>query len=152
MKDYSYMIQVGANTRVSNVRGFPTAGFRSLLQQSQLSNGFLRFSSATLGSTIITQGTRAFPYLGPAQVEVPFGSIIGRILYPLGISFLLPIFTLALVRDKEQKIIVMLRMVCKIINVRMDSGMLLVIISAHTSCFISIIVLLLLCFSPLDME
>ncbi|KAJ3368547.1 hypothetical protein HDU91_000493 [Kappamyces sp. JEL0680] len=109
-KSYSYMLQVGTNTKVSNVRGFPTSGFRAILQQSQLSNGFLRYSNASLGTSSITQGTRAFPYLGPAQVSVPFGSIIGRILYPLGISFLLPIFTLALVKDKEQKIIVMLRM------------------------------------------
>lgn len=109
-KTYSYTMQVGTNPVISNVMGFPTAGFRATLQQSQLSNGILRFSNASLGTTVITQGTRAFPYLEKAQIGIPFGSIIGRILYPLGISFLLPIFTLILVKDKETKILVMLRM------------------------------------------
>lgn len=110
-KNYSYLMQVGSNAVLSNVQGFPSRGFRAILQQSQLSNGIIRYSNDTLGSTVITQGTRAFPYLQNAQIQVPFGSIIGRILYPLGISFLLPIFTLTLVKDKETRIIVMLRMV-----------------------------------------
>lgn len=110
-KNYSYLMQVGTNPVLANVQGFPTAGFRGILQQSQLSNGIMRFSNTTLAATVITQGTRAFPFIQPAQVQVPFGSIIGRILYPLGISFLLPIFTLILVKDKENKILVMLRMV-----------------------------------------
>ena len=110
-KTYGYTIQSGNNDAISNVQGFPSAGFRSILTQSQLSNSILRFSNPSLGSTTITQGTRAFPFLQDAQLQIPFGSIIGRILYPLGISFLLPIFTLALVREKENKILVMLRMV-----------------------------------------
>jgi hypothetical protein len=108
-KNYSYLMQVGSNAVLSNVQGFPSRGYRAILQQSQLSNGIIRFSNATLGNAVITQGTRAFPYLQEAQIQVPFGSIIGRILYPLGISFLLPIFTL--IKDKETRIIVMLRMV-----------------------------------------
>ena len=110
-KNYAYTMQVGTNDAIANVQGFPVAGFRALLLQSQLSNGLLRYSNPTQGANVITQGTMAFPYQLPAQIGIPFGSIIGRILYPLGISFLLPIFTLALVQDKERRILVMLRMV-----------------------------------------
>ncbi|KAJ3274372.1 hypothetical protein HDV01_002976 [Terramyces sp. JEL0728] len=109
-KNYSYSLQIGENGVLSNIQGFPTAGLRKLLQQSQLSNGILRMSDPKLAQTVITQGTRAFPYLEPGQVFFPFGSVIGRILYPLGISFLLPIFTLTLVKDKEARILAMLRM------------------------------------------
>ncbi|KAJ3261112.1 hypothetical protein HK103_006421 [Boothiomyces macroporosus] len=109
-KNYSYTLQIGENTVLSNIQGFPTAGLRKLLQQSQLSNGILRMSDSKLSQTVITQGTRAFPYLESGQIFFPFGSVIGRILYPLGISFLLPIFTLTLVKDKEARILAMLRM------------------------------------------
>lgn len=110
-KNYSYTLQIGENNVLSNIQGFPTAGLRKLLQQSQLSNGILRMSDSKLSQTVITQGTRAFPYLESGQIFFPFGSVIGRILYPLGISFLLPIFTLTLVKDKEARILAMLRMV-----------------------------------------
>jgi hypothetical protein len=110
-KKYAYTIQVGTNDAIGNVLGFPVAGLRALLLQSQLSNALLRYSSPSQSLNVITQGTMAFPYLEPAQLEVPFGSLIGRIFYPLAISFLLPIFTLSLVKDKENRILVMLRMV-----------------------------------------
>jgi hypothetical protein len=67
-----------------------------------------------VANVVITQGTRAFPFIGPEQISIPFSSIIGRILYPLGISFLLPVFTLNLVKDKETRIIVMLKIVLQI--------------------------------------
>jgi hypothetical protein len=110
-KNYSFVLQFGANGALEDLSGFPTAGFRRMIQQSQLTNGILRFSNSSRATAVITQGTRAFPYIEPPTVSLPFGSIIGRLLYPLGISFLLPIFTLALVRDKETRVIVMLRMV-----------------------------------------
>ena len=142
-KKYAYTMQVGTNDAIANVQGFPVAGLRAILLQSQLSNGLLRFSGPSQSANLITQGTMAFPYVQPSQLEVPFESIIGRILYPLGISFLLPIFTLALVKDKENRILVMLRMVILytlVIVFRMEWEMSLDIISAHMLHFILIIV------------
>ncbi|KAL5038930.1 hypothetical protein BDV3_002117 [Batrachochytrium dendrobatidis] len=109
-KKYSYILQVGKDQRLERTPGFPLAGLRMLLQQAQLSNAIVRFSSPKLASTVITQGLRNFPFLAKPSFDIPFGSIIGRILYPLGISFLLPIFTISLVRDKESKIVTMMRM------------------------------------------
>jgi hypothetical protein len=37
--------------------------------------------------------------------------MVGRILYPFGVSFLLPIFVITLVKEKEDRILVMMRMV-----------------------------------------
>ena len=110
LKQYSYIMQFGGNKVLDEVIAFPNKGLRRLIQQSQLTNGILRNSATTLASTVITQGTRAFPKMEPSQFSIPFGSTIGRILYPLGISFLLPISALEVVRDKESKIVLMLRM------------------------------------------
>jgi hypothetical protein len=110
-KNYQFTLQFGTDPRIAHAPGFPTTGFRRLLAQSQLTNALLRFSSSSLGSTVITQGIRAFPVLSDPAPSIQFGSIIGRVLYPLGISFLLPIFTLALVSDKENRVLVMMRMV-----------------------------------------
>jgi hypothetical protein len=110
-KNYHFTLQFGSDPRIKHAPGFPTTGLRRLLAQSQLSNAILRFSNSSLGSHVITQGMRAFPILANPTPGIEYGSIIGRVLYPLGISFLLPIFTLLLVREKENKILVMMRMV-----------------------------------------
>ncbi|KAI8905942.1 hypothetical protein EDD86DRAFT_193451 [Gorgonomyces haynaldii] len=109
-KNYSYILQHGTDQRLEYAPGFPTAGFRRLLQQAQLSNALLRYSNTSLASHVITQGTRAFPVLADPVPSVSYGGIIGRILYPLGISFLLPVFTILLVKEKESRVLVMLRM------------------------------------------
>jgi hypothetical protein len=110
-KSYAYTLQFGSDPRIRQVPGFPTMGFRRLLAQSQLTNALLRFSSPSLSTNLITQGIRAFPILSDPEPSLQFDSLFGRLLYPLGISFLLPIFSLALVRDKESRVLVMMRMV-----------------------------------------
>ncbi|KAL2915890.1 hypothetical protein HK105_204591 [Polyrhizophydium stewartii] len=109
-KDYAYVLQIGTDQRLARTPGFPLAGLRMLLQQAQLSNAIVRFSSQALQNAVITQGIRSLPQLGSSTFDIPFGSIIGRVLYPLGISFLIPIFTISLVRDKESRVVTMLRM------------------------------------------
>lgn len=109
-KRYDYTLQFGSDPRIRYAPGFPTAGLRRLLAQAQLSNAFIRFSNTNLESTVITQGIRAFPVLTDQVPALQFGGIIGRVLYPLGISFLLPIFSLSIVREKENRILAMMRM------------------------------------------
>eukprot|EP00842_Homolaphlyctis_polyrhiza_P003285 jgi/Hompol1/3958/HPOL_006852-RA len=109
-KKYQYTLQVGKDARLEKIPGFPLMGLRQMIHQSQLSNAILRFSAPALQNTVITQGIRNFPSLSSTTLDIPFGSIIGRILYPLGISFLLPMFTISLVRDKESRIVTMMRM------------------------------------------
>ena len=134
-KSYSYTLQFGTDARLKYSPGLPSVGLRMLLGQAQLSNGILRFSDPNLANTVITQGTRAFPTLAKADIAPSFDAIIGKVLYPLGISFLLPVFTSMLVRDKETNILAMLRMVSKSCNLRMASEILQGTMLAHTLYF-----------------
>lgn len=47
--------------------------------------------------------------LQSTEVVFPAAGIIGGILFPFGVSFLLPIFVVALVKEKEERIFVMMR-------------------------------------------
>jgi len=45
------------------------------------------------------------------EFSLPIGSFVGEILYPFGVSFLLPVFVVSLVKEKEDRILIMMRMV-----------------------------------------
>ncbi|KAI9204500.1 uncharacterized protein BJ171DRAFT_562062 [Polychytrium aggregatum] len=108
---FRYIMQIGTDSRLVAAVNFPAQGLRQVLQQAQLSNAFLRFSNpSALGNSSITQGVRIMPEFGSTKISIPFGSLIGNILYPFGISFLLPIFVITLVKEKEDRILVMMKM------------------------------------------
>ncbi|KAL2912237.1 hypothetical protein HK105_208305 [Polyrhizophydium stewartii] len=110
-RQYSWNYHFGTDTRLSGSSSFPAAGVRLLLQQTQLDNAILRNSNpATLGSASITQGLRIFPRVVSAGFNFPFGGLIGGILYPFGVSFLLPVFVVTLVQEKEYRVLVMMQM------------------------------------------
>lgn len=50
------------------------------------------------------------PNLLNNAITFPIASFIGRILFPFGVSFLLPIFTIILVKEKEDRILIMMQM------------------------------------------
>jgi hypothetical protein len=92
----------------------PSKGFRWMQQISQFSNALLRSASSTssIRNSQISQSIRAFAqekvwYTGESVV---FENMIGKMVYPLGLSFLLPMFVLTLVREKEDKILIMMKM------------------------------------------
>jgi hypothetical protein len=89
---------------------FPAPGMRLLVQQTQLDNSILRNSNISLRNAQITQGLRILPQYGTNKLELPFGGLIGSILYPFGVSFLLPIFVIILVQERENRILVMMSM------------------------------------------
>ncbi|KAJ3289502.1 hypothetical protein HK104_007417, partial [Borealophlyctis nickersoniae] len=108
---YKYTLHIGTDIRLQEAAAYPPPSKRLFLQQSQLSNALLRTSNPTaLGSTSITQGVRLFPQVGNSKVTFPFIGLLGRILFPFGVSFLLPIFVIVLVREKEERVVVMMRM------------------------------------------
>ncbi|KAJ3191886.1 hypothetical protein HK101_007320 [Irineochytrium annulatum] len=108
---YDYTLSIGNDKRLAAGAAIPSAGLRQLIAQSQLANSFLRTSNpVNLGNTVISQTTRAFPKLASTDLSFPFGSYLGGILYPFGVSFLLPIFTVTLVQEKEARIAIMMRM------------------------------------------
>ena len=51
------------------------------------------------------------PSLTSTKLELPIASFIGRILFPFGLSFLLPIFVITVVKEKEERIMIMMQMV-----------------------------------------
>ncbi|KAI8909116.1 hypothetical protein EDD86DRAFT_190942 [Gorgonomyces haynaldii] len=104
---YSFNIHVGLDQRIA-ASNFPSTGTRALYLQTILDNAILR--SSTLNNYTITHGFRIMPYLGSNAVIIPLGGYIGDILYPFGVSFLIPVFSVVIVRDKESRILSLLKM------------------------------------------
>ncbi|KAJ3003704.1 hypothetical protein HKX48_001635 [Thoreauomyces humboldtii] len=110
-KDYDYTMQIGTDARFGAAAGFPSQGIRLILQQTQLNNALLRFSNVVAnGASAIIPSTRAMPKLENTKLDLPFASFIGRILFPFGVSFLVPFFVVTLVKEKEDRILGMMRM------------------------------------------
>ncbi|KAI8838125.1 hypothetical protein BC829DRAFT_421311 [Chytridium lagenaria] len=104
------VLQFGRDKRLDTAATFPTQGFRQIIQYTQLGQSFLRSFNSSFSLATLTQGVRAFPSLENTKFDLPFGGLIGRILYPFGVSFLLPIFVIVLVKEKEDRILMMMKM------------------------------------------
>ncbi|KAI9224622.1 hypothetical protein BC828DRAFT_402117 [Blastocladiella britannica] len=104
---YEYTMQVGSDNRIARAASFPGQGLRRWVLNSWLANAI---AGEDASGTTITQGLRAFPAYTTSAITLPIGAFIGRILYPFGISFLLPIFVITLVKEKEDRIQVMMVM------------------------------------------
>ncbi|TPX33602.1 hypothetical protein SmJEL517_g03582 [Synchytrium microbalum] len=112
-RKFAHTLQVGTDERLASSSGYPDPGWRQTMLQARLGQAYMRFSggvNGVLGSATITQGLRAFPQLATTGVSLPIAGLIGRILYPFGISFLLPIFVITLVKEKEDRILMMMKM------------------------------------------
>ncbi|KAI8620643.1 ABC-2 family transporter protein-domain-containing protein, partial [Chytriomyces sp. MP71] len=111
-------LSIGTDIRVSAAANYPTQGQRQLMAAAQVGQAAARVLGAATGvpaagagaGVSVTQGVRAFPYVKSTALTLPFGGLIGRILYPFGVSFLLPIFVIMLVKEKEDRIYIMMKM------------------------------------------
>ncbi|KAJ1548586.1 hypothetical protein HK405_002325 [Cladochytrium tenue] len=98
------ILSVGTDKRLEASSNFPTKGQRLFTFINLLSQGLVKYWGADVASisrlynATITQGVRAFPDTQSTAVTIEFGGVIGRILYPFGVSFLLPIFVIVLVK------------------------------------------------------
>ncbi|GBB91646.1 hypothetical protein RclHR1_01900011 [Rhizophagus clarus] len=113
LKQWDYTLQIG-DVKIKNIT-FPSQGLRRIAQQSQLSNAFIKTVNGTgltdgVAGIKITPTYRIMPNLFDTSIKIPIGTSVGNILYPFGISFLLPIFVITLVKEKEDRILVMMRM------------------------------------------
>ncbi len=91
-KSYSYNLHIGTTKIIESSGVFPGSGQRMLYQQTQLSNSILRNSDiAKFANAQITQGFRIFPEVGNTLLSFPIASFLGIILFPFGVSFLLPV-------------------------------------------------------------
>lgn len=106
----SYSVFINPNPAIA----LPPKGFRILHQISQLSNALLASASAIAAqSSRIAQAVRAFPQnrlWNLASSPVDIGVELGKTTFPFGLSFLLPVFVLTLVREKEDRILIMMKM------------------------------------------
>nr|KAJ3418189.1 hypothetical protein HK105_000223 [Polyrhizophydium stewartii] len=110
-RNYSWNLHYGNDDRLTGASNFPDPGMRALLQMTQLHNAVLRTSNPTyLGDATITQGLRIMPEVADSSVSIDLSSSFGGVLYPFGVSFLLPIFVIMLVSDKERRILMMTQM------------------------------------------
>ncbi|KAJ3339490.1 hypothetical protein HDU93_008204 [Gonapodya sp. JEL0774] len=92
---FEVTIQAGTDQRVALSSNLAPQWFRSLLALTDLSN-MLRF--------------RHFPSYASGRLKLPLGSLIGPFLYPWGVSFMVPLFAMNLVQEKEQRISIMMQM------------------------------------------
>lgn len=104
------MFQIGTDRRIANAANFPTQWYRNLQAWSSIANAFLRSLGPTLTNASISHGFRAMPQYSNTKINLPVATAIGRILYPWGVSFLLPIFVIIMVKEKEDRILAMMRM------------------------------------------
>ncbi|KNE54644.1 hypothetical protein AMAG_00604 [Allomyces macrogynus ATCC 38327] len=102
---FKYILQVGTDERLTQASSFPGQGFRRFVLNAMTASAALK---TILPTGSIVQGLRAMPEYLSTAIDLPLGSFIGRILYPFGVSFLLPIFVITLVREKEDRILVFL--------------------------------------------
>lgn len=117
---YKLMIQVGENQKLANMytctvcgdsvpyMSYPGRGKRLIYFLTEMTNSVLK--KATNGAAQISQGFRIFPEKYNSELPIDLASMIGVILFPWGVSFLLPIFVIALVKEKEERFLVMMNM------------------------------------------
>ncbi|KAI1317508.1 hypothetical protein EDD11_008315 [Mortierella claussenii] len=107
-RKFSYTLQIGKDIRLAQAANYPSRGLRMMQQHTALADAILKSSPAN--ATKITHGFRGMPQLFSTKAELPIASLVGRILFPFGVSFLLPIFVITLVKEKEDRILVMMKM------------------------------------------
>lgn len=109
-RNYKYTLQIGRENRLPF---FPNPGKRQIIHQAQLNDGILRLSNPQkLGQYSLIQGIRAFPhYVDADSFKQPIAEFSARLLFPLGLSCLIPVFVVSLVKEKESKSVIMMRMV-----------------------------------------
>ncbi|KAG0204882.1 hypothetical protein BGX28_003341 [Mortierella sp. GBA30] len=108
-RKFDYTLQIGTDIRLLRAANYPNRGLRLMIQHTSLANAILK-TSPVANTTKITHGFRGMPQLFTTKADIPIASLVGRILYPFGVSFLLPIFVITLVKEKEDRILVMMRM------------------------------------------
>ncbi|OMJ19519.1 ABC transporter A family member 9 [Smittium culicis] len=108
-RNWDYILQVGENLQISNAGNVPSIIERMFTQQTILGNSFLRDSLKKTEASIVHL-LRAMPQVFVYEFTIPIGSLIGSSLYPFGVSFLISIFVLILVKEKEERILVMMQM------------------------------------------
>ncbi|RKP20028.1 hypothetical protein ROZALSC1DRAFT_28441 [Rozella allomycis CSF55] len=107
---YAYTLQTGSDKRITRSTKYPSEGFRRLMQQSWLANAIAKTYMPNANISI-NHGLRTMPVVINNRFDArPIYRVLGNILFPFGVSFLLPVFVLTLVKEKEDRILIMMQM------------------------------------------
>ncbi|CAG8532061.1 7256_t:CDS:10 [Ambispora leptoticha] len=84
---------------------YPSAGFRRLIASSQITNALSK------GQVEIVAKLQAMPRkFDISELNPDVTAIIGWVFYPYAVSFLMPIFVMILVREKEERVFIIMKM------------------------------------------
>ncbi|OLY81216.1 ABC transporter A family member 9 [Smittium mucronatum] len=106
---WEYTLQVGENVQTSSAGSILPIVQRMVNQQAELGNSFLK-SALNNAEASIVHLLRAMPQIYIYEFSVPIGSLVGTSLYPFGVTFLISIFVLIIVKEKEDRILIMMQM------------------------------------------
>ncbi|KAI9597656.1 hypothetical protein BDF19DRAFT_420559 [Syncephalis fuscata] len=107
--ELDFTLQMGSVRRFLNdakiSKAYPSQGLRQLVAYTQYT-----VSTKYQGRYTITPGIQAMPHtINPSQ-QGDVSAMIGRFLFPFAISFLMPLFVYTLVKEKEDRILMMMHM------------------------------------------
>eukprot|EP00833_Pecoramyces_ruminatium_P010009 jgi/Orpsp1_1/1184041/evm.model.c7180000087760.1 len=116
---YDVVISVGENQRLADLyqctvcgatpyMSFPDKQKRLMYFLTELSNIIVRKLSDN--KIKITQGFRSFPEVEKIALDFDIAGALGTMLFPWGISFLIPVFVIGIVKEKEERFLVMMKM------------------------------------------
>ena len=109
-RKFEYTLQTGSDRRVARASGFPGEGLRRIVQQAWFTNA-LTSTYNSLANVTIYHGVRVMPFLFNSSFDFrPIFRALGNILYTFGVSFLLPVYVVTLVKEKEDRILIMMQM------------------------------------------
>ncbi|KAI8845059.1 hypothetical protein BJ741DRAFT_644553 [Chytriomyces cf. hyalinus JEL632] len=108
-----WIISYGSDSHIAGAPTFAGTGLRMLSQVSKLNQAQLRAmarGNPALEKATITQGVRAFPEVKSGKPNLKLAAQIGNFLFPFAVSFLLPVFVVMLVKEKEDRVLIMMKM------------------------------------------
>eukprot|EP00834_Sanchytrium_tribonematis_P000418 NODE_8_length_66115_cov_0.981823.p3 type:complete len:827 gc:universal NODE_8_length_66115_cov_0.981823:24198-26678(+) len=101
------VLQVGHDTRIDQAAQYTSLGLRRFMSWAYVAQGALKQID---NSADLNHGIRNFPQLVNNKIDFNFDSFLADILFPFALSFLFPIFVVTLVREKEDRIAIMMKM------------------------------------------
>ena len=101
------IIQIGQDVRINNAAQYTAQGIRKFISFSYMTTGKLKQIDS---GASLNHGLRIFPELQSNQIAINFDSFLADILFPFALSFLFPIFVVTLVKEKEDRILIMMKM------------------------------------------
>ncbi|CAG8568180.1 5409_t:CDS:10 [Diversispora eburnea] len=92
IRQWNYTLQIGQDVRLNAASSYPSQGKRRLATQTELSNGFIRtatdLSRGYNNDVTITPMYRLFPQIKLIVIDFPIGPLVGGLLYPFGVIFI----------------------------------------------------------------